>query len=46
MSKKGGRFGKYGEIKRNEKIKKSKNSIVKLEKHFKIAPGRPNSGRR
>jgi len=49
---KGGRFGKYGEIKRMERLKLklgqklSGRDKIKFDEHRKIAPGHPNNGRR
>jgi hypothetical protein len=48
--KKTGRYGKYGEIKRKERAKQGRTlsgrDRIKLDEHRKIAPGRPNNGRR
>ena len=49
---KGGRFGKYGEKKRIEKLKdqkklhKRKSATFKLEEHYKISPKHPGRGRK
>ena len=49
---KNGRFGKYGEKKRNEKLKDQKTppkrtgATHKLEEHFKISPKHPGGGRK
>lgn len=48
--KRGGRYGKYGEVKRKERAQKgqtiSGRDRIKWDEHRKIAPGRPNNGRR
>ena len=48
--KKGGRYGKYGEVKRREKMKQgqvlSNRDRIKFNEHRKISPGRPNKDRR
>jgi len=50
-SKKSGRFGKYGDSKRAEKLRDQKKApgqskdYIKLEEHFKIAPKHPGRGR-
>lgn len=46
-----GRYGKYGEVKRKERMKKQGQTMtgrdrIKFDEHRKIAPGRPNNGRR
>ncbi|MBA7696250.1 hypothetical protein ES703_104893 [subsurface metagenome] len=49
---KGGRFGKYGEKKRKQKLKKIKGKplagrdIIKFDEHRKISPKHPNMGKR
>ena len=49
---KGGRYGKYGENKRRKRLKVrtgqkiSGRDKIKFDEHRKIAPGRPNNGRR
>jgi hypothetical protein len=49
---KGGRYGKYGELKRKERLKIKKaipmtgREKIKHDEHRKIAPGHPNNGRR
>jgi hypothetical protein len=49
---KGGRFGKYGDKKRNEKLKeqnktsKPLRATFKLEEHYKISPKHPGKGRK
>lgn len=50
--KKNGRFGKYGEAKKNERLKNVRRSTskggretIKNDRHRKIAPGHPNTGR-
>lgn len=49
MRKKTGRYGKYGETKRKERLKvhvEDGRDLIKKEKRRKIAPGHPNTGRR
>ena len=47
-----GRFGKYGEKKRSEKLKEQKklpkraSATYKLEEHYKISPKHPGKGRK
>ena len=49
---KGGRFGKYGDKKRENKLKESKGipliskDIIKFDEHRKISPKHPNMGKR
>ena len=49
---KSGRFGKYGEKKRNKKLKGQKQKpkrpedFLKLEEHYKISPKHPGRGRK
>ena len=49
---KNGRFGKYGDHKRKDKLRTSRavplkgRDIIKLDEHRKIAPKHPNMGKR
>ncbi len=46
---KSGRYGKYGEHKRMQRLKQSnlqnKPSLIKMEERFKISPKHPGKGR-
>lgn len=53
MRSKGGRYGKYGEHKKNERLRQAHISgpehgrdIIKRDENRKIAPGHKNKGRR
>ena len=46
---KSGRYGKYGEKKRQQRLKQGKSrdnpSLIKMEERFKISPKHPGGGR-